>query len=80
MTYLKSDLIDLKKSGHKSIWAKLNELRIELASTSLKVGRGGTKNVRSAKAIRRSIAQLKTILTQLKAEEVVKDKKENKQE
>ncbi len=65
MTLKKSELLELQKSGKDAIIAKLDELRLELNSTTLKATRGEIKNVRTAKFIRRTIAQLKTIMTQL---------------
>lgn len=65
MTLNKKDLLELAGSGKKAITAKLDELRLELASTALKASRGEVKNTRAVKTIRRSIAQLKTISTQL---------------
>ncbi len=65
MIFNKSELLELQKSGKDAIIAKLDELRLELNSTTLKATRGEIKNVRTAKLIRRTIAQLKTIMTQL---------------
>jgi len=65
MTFNKSELLELQKSGKDAIIAKLDELRLELNATTLKATRGEIKNVRTAKLIRRTIAQLKTIMTQL---------------
>ena len=65
MKLKKNELLELKVAGVKAIEVKLNELRLELANSLLKLKRGEEKDLRTTKTTRRSIAQLKTIITQL---------------
>lgn len=65
MKLRKNDLIELKKAGQKAILAKLAELKRELSKTKLEASRGKVKNLKAAKLLRRNLARLKTIQSEL---------------
>lgn len=58
----KRELVDLRKSETKDLANKVEEKRLELAKTRVKVVSGEEKNVKKLANLKKEIAQLLTIL------------------
>lgn len=58
----KRDLADIKNKNIKELKAEANRLEKELANLKLEIALGKVKNTSTAKGIKKSIAQVKTIL------------------
>ncbi|GEM_PF-2398570 len=63
----KNDLNLLRKTKKEEQLKKLASLKLELAKDKLLLKRGELKNLRKPKNVRRSIAQISTILTENKS-------------
>ncbi len=60
----RNDLVELRKLNLASLQKRLSELQKELVLTKLKIKRGELANLRAAKNLRRTIAVIKTIMTE----------------
>lgn len=67
----KNDIIELRKLDSKQLEKKLLELNKQLIDTQLKLKKGEVSNLREPKMLRRSIAQIKTIMKEQKTLESV---------
>ena len=65
----KTELQDLTKQTAKAVEKKLADAQANLVELQMKLRKGELTNPREPKALRRSIAQLKTLLTQKQKEE-----------
>lgn len=59
----KQELTALSKKGAKAIQAEISKLKLELQRFKLEAARAKQKNIKMGKNIRRSIAQLSTMLS-----------------
>lgn len=66
MKLRKNDYQELKKAGQKAIDAKLAELALAHAKTSLQKMKNDLKNPREPRLIRLAIARLMTMQTELR--------------
>ncbi len=66
MKLRKNDYQDLRKSGLQAVEAKLKELRLDYAASTLKKMKNDLKDLRAPGNTRRAIARLMTISTELR--------------
>jgi ribosomal protein L29 len=66
-----NDLRELKKAGLKALEDKIQALQIELGRFDLDRVRGQSKNLKAGKTLRRGLAQLKTIKSELEAKKKI---------
>ncbi len=60
----RDDLIELRKLDIASLQKRLFELQKDLVLTKLKIKRGELTNLRAAKNIKKTIAVIKTVMTE----------------
>ncbi|MFH1244790.1 MAG: hypothetical protein V1487_04455 [bacterium] len=66
MKLRKNDLLEIKKGGRIAILARLAEFKVERAKLAGLKMKTELKNLREPKIIRRAVAELHTLLSQLK--------------
>lgn len=66
MKLRRNDLTELKKGGISAIQAKLQSLQEETTQTAVDQMKHQLKNLRSPKLLRKSVAQMHTLVTELK--------------
>ena len=66
MKLRKNGLLEIKKGGLTAIVAKLTQLQVERAKLAGLKMKNELKNLREPKVIRRAIAQLQTLISQVK--------------
>jgi ribosomal protein L29 len=66
MKLKRNDLVELKKAGLIAVTKKIHEYKIAFAEAKLKLKRGESTNLRLTRTLRRALAQMQTIVGQIK--------------